>query len=54
MEWIEGLSSHPLAQRFLSVWGEQYREAMGQEKEILRYARLHGLRAIKELRGGRA
>lgn len=54
LEWIEGLSSHPLAQRFLSVWEEQYREALGQEKDILRYARLHGLRAIQELRGGRS
>jgi len=53
MEWIEGLSSHPLAQRFFAVWEERYREAEGEEKEILRYARLHGLRAIQQLRGGR-
>ncbi len=53
VEWIEGLSSHPLAQRFLSVWEVQYRKAEGEEKEILRYARLHGLQAIQQLRGGR-
>ncbi len=53
MEWMEGVSSHPLAQRFLSEWETQYRKAEGEEKNILRYARLHGLRTIQELRGGR-
>ncbi|MCX7787976.1 MAG: DNA repair exonuclease [Spirochaetes bacterium] len=53
LEWIEGLSNHPLAQRFLSLWEDRYRSAEGEEKEILRYARLHGLRAIQEIRGAR-
>jgi DNA repair exonuclease SbcCD nuclease subunit len=52
LEWIEGLSSHPLAQRFLALWEAKYRQAEGEEREILRYARLHGLRTIRELRGG--
>lgn len=53
LEWMEGISTHPLAQRFLSLWESQYQKATAEEKEILRYARLHGLRTIQGLRGGR-
>jgi DNA repair exonuclease SbcCD nuclease subunit len=53
LEGIEGLSGHPLAQKFLAKWKEQYREAGKEEQEILRYARIQGLRTINELKRGK-
>ncbi len=53
LEGIEGLSVHPLAQKFLAKWKEQYREAGKEEQEILRYARIQGLRTINELKRGK-